>query len=403
MPRGALVYELEREKVKNMKRRDFCKGVSVQALAATALPSVLLASDDIRIEEVDEGAVMDQSSDIVDLFVANMKLCKVREGETFLFYSTPGYARPEYIEASLAAAKSLGANAFSLVANGAPSVATTRTARDIAPADLLKDTFIAADIVFGEIPLYTAAHNAALDSGTRTLMVGQGVETLRRMFPDEDVIRRTYAGAARMETANEIRVTDDHGSDFTLRKDGRKGHAQVGISADRGRWDHWPSGLVACGPLEDRSEGIYVVRPGDILLGLSLRCQDEIRITLEGGRLTKIEGGYDAATLRDRLELFEDYRDPDGHLADPFRIAHAGWGTEHRAQWQYLGMDSESMYGSLMVSIGRNMFNSSDRWAGLGGTNYTPVHIDICCRNKNLYLDGDLIVDQNKIIPPRLA
>ena len=68
-------------------------------------------------------------------------------------------------------------------------------------------------------------------------------------------------------------------------------------------------------------------------------------------------------------------------------------------------MDSESMIGSLMVSIGRNMFGSSDKYAGLHGKNYTPVHIDICCRNKNLYLDGEQIIsaeDGGKILPPEL-
>ena len=104
-------------------------------------------------------------------------------------------------------------SAFSLVATTGQS-SQTRTARDIAPADLLEAAFKAADIVYGQIPLYTDAHNAALASGTRTLMVAQGVETLRRMFPDDDVIKRTYAGAERMWAANEIRVTDDRGSDF---------------------------------------------------------------------------------------------------------------------------------------------------------------------------------------------
>ena len=144
--------------------------------------------------------------------------------------------------------------------------------------------------------------------------------------------------------------------------------------------------------------------PGDVILGLQHRCLDEVRITMEAGRLVRIEGGYDADMIRERLELFEDYVDPDGNLADPFRISHAGWGTEHRAQWHVMGMDSESMYGSVMVSIGRNMFDSGDRYAGLGGLNYTPVHIDICCRNKRMYLDDELIVDSdNTIVPADLA
>jgi 2,5-dihydroxypyridine 5,6-dioxygenase len=402
-----------------VKRRDFCKGVSIQTLAATTLPAALLA-ENVRVEEVTGEPASQLEADLVSIFTRHMLLDKVKAGETFLFYSRPGFGRPEYISASLAAAKALGANAFALVAtsSGGPSGDGTTVASTTATVQaqggvqhvtgssgsggLLQASLVGADIVYGQIPLYTEAHNAALASGTRTLMVSQGPSTLKRMYPDDDVINRTYAGAKRMWQAKEIRVTDDQGSDFTLRKDGRKGHAQVGISGDRGRWDHWPSGLVACAPLEDKSEGVYIINPGDILLGLQQRCRSQVKITMEAGRLTKIEGGTDADMIRERLELFQNDKTP-GKLSDPFRIAHAGWGTEHRAQWHVMGMDSESLYGTIMVSIGRNMFDSMDRYAGLGGNNYTPVHIDICCRNKKFYLDGDLITDNNKIVPSDLA
>ena len=124
---------------------------------------------------------------------------------------------------------------------------------------------------------------------------------------------------------------------------------------------------------------------------------------MEKGRLTKIEGASDARMLREHLQRYADIKDPKGNLSDPFRIAHAGWGTEHRAQWHVMGMDSESQYGNVMVSIGRNMFDSKDEYSGLGGKNYTPVHVDVCCRDKKLYLDGELIVDNNRIVVPALA
>ena len=34
-------------------------------------------------------------------------------------------------------------------------------------------------------------------------------------------------------------------------------------------WDHWPSGLVACAPLEDSAQGVYVIQPGDVIVGFS--------------------------------------------------------------------------------------------------------------------------------------
>lgn len=368
-----------------MDRRDFFKNLGLQSAALSALPA-LLSTEAARAQG--EG---DKVGDLVSLFTEELKLCKVKAGETVLFYAGAQYARPEYIGATLAAARALGAEAYALTAPAGSE------------GKLLEQAFKAANLVVGQIPLYTDAHNAALAAGTRTLMVGEEAGNLRRLFPNDVVIKRTYAGAKRMAAAKEIRVTDSAGSDFTLRKDGRKGHAQVGISDRPGRWDHWPSGLVACGPLEDSAQGVYVVQPGDVILGLRQYCQNTIRITMEKGRLTKIEGGTDAQMLREHLQRYEAAKDPKGNLSDPFRIAHAGWGTEHRAQWHTMGMDSESMYGNVMVSIGRNMFDSKDEFAGLGGKNYTPVHVDVCCRYKKLYLDGTLIVDNNKIVVPELA
>ena len=391
-----------------MKRRDFTKRATIQTLAATTLPGALLA-DDVIVEEIDPEPQSKQASDLVDLFVSHMRLCRVTAGETFLFYTTPSYARPEYITAGLAAAKMLGANAFSLVAT---SNSNPLAKNPVEKSDLLLKAFMGADVVYGQIPLYDEAHNIAVQqnggegvakSGTRTLMVSQPVESLKRLFPNEDVIRRTKRGSKRIAAASEIRLTDDQGTDLRLGKAGRKGAYGCGVSDIPGRWDHWPSGLVTCAPNEDEAEGVYIVNPGDIILGLRHRCTSQVKITMEAGRITSIEGGYDAQMIQERLELYdgasdpETYLDADGHFSDPYRIAHAGWGCEHRAQWHILGMDSEPMYGNTMFSFGRNMFDS------LGGANWTNVHIDICCRNKSVYLDDELIVENNKIIPPDLA
>lgn len=371
-----------------MERRQFFKRAAATAVAAGAVPSLIGATE--YGAEVAAAADQDKVADLVPLFVEELKLCKVKPGETVLFYSTAQYAHPEYIGATLGAAKVLGAEAYALQA--------------LDSGKMLESSFKAANLVVGQIPLYTDAHNAALASGTRTLMVGEVEANLRRMFPSPEVHRRTSAGARRLSAAREIRVTDSFGSNFTMRKEGRKGHAQVGYSDRPGMWDHWPSGLVACAPLEDGSNGTYVIAPGDVILGLRTIAISEVRITLERGRITRIEGGHDARMLREHLQRYVDVRDPQGRLADPFRIAHAGWGTEHRAQWHTMGMDSESLYGTVMVSIGRNMFDAPDENSGLGGKNFTAVHVDVCCRGKNLFLDGVQVCDENsRILIPALA
>jgi 2,5-dihydroxypyridine 5,6-dioxygenase len=330
-------------------------------------------------------------ADLVRLFVEELTCCRVQAGESVLIFTDPQSPFPEYVGAAFAAARALGAESFILTA---PS-------DSVISADLAIQAWKTANLVVAitTIPwLYTVAHNDALRRGTRTLMIQEPVSNLRRLFPIQPVTDRTYAGAKRIAAAREIRVTDEGGSDFTLRKDGRKGAAQVGFADRPGRFDHWPSGMVATAPLEDSAEGVYVIQPGDAVLPVGPHgrlAAAPIRLTLHEGLITSIDGGYDAMLLHDFLASFKQ--------PDAFRFSHAGWGTEHRALWSELGQDCEGFYGSVMVSIGGNIFDAPDESSGLGGTNTTRAHVDVCCRNKSLFLDGELIVDKGKIVPPELA
>jgi 2,5-dihydroxypyridine 5,6-dioxygenase len=105
--------------------------------------------------------------------------------------------------------------------------------------------------------MYTDTHNAALGAGARVLMVQEPLEVLKRMLPIPETRRRGLAGAQRLQEAKEIRVVSNAGSDYVLRKDGRTAMYQCGVADEPGRWDHWPSGLVTCAPLEDSAEGTY--------------------------------------------------------------------------------------------------------------------------------------------------
>jgi len=142
-------------------------------------------------------------------------------------------------------------------------------------------------------------------------------------------------------------------------------------------------------------EGKYVIEPGDVLLGMWRHAQSRVEITLERGRIVKIEGGSDAYLLESYLERAGD----DG----AFRLAHAGWGTDERAEWGHVGMDSESKYGTVLVALGRNTFRTPAAYSGLGGENRSVAHFDICCRNTSLYLDGELIIENERFVVPELG
>jgi 2,5-dihydroxypyridine 5,6-dioxygenase len=328
------------------------------------------------------------SADLVSMFEHELRMCQVKAGETVLIFTDPRFIHPEYPPTAFAAARSLGANVYILVSQGDQRLED----------DLVRAAWKSANLILGMSMLprgigswmYTDTHNAALEAGARVLMVQEPLEVLKRMLPTPETRRRGLAGAQRLQEAKEIHLVSKAGSDYVLRKDGRAAMYQCGVADESGRWDHWPSGLVTCAPLEDSAEGTYVIEPGDVLLGSWRYAQTRITLRLEKGRITRIEGGQDARLLEAHLSRIGD----DG----AFRFSHAGWGIDDRADWGHIGMDSESLYGTVMVSIGRNIFKAPAPYCGLGGSNTSEAHFDLCCRNTDLYLDGELIIQNEQFV-----
>jgi 2,5-dihydroxypyridine 5,6-dioxygenase len=333
------------------------------------------------------------SADLVAMFEHELRLCKVQHGETVLIFTDPRFIHPEYPPAAFAAAAGLGANVYIMTSQGDQKF----------DDPLVRAAWKNANLILGMSMLprgigswmYTDTHDAALEAGARVLMVQEPLEVLKRMLPNDEIRRRGLTGAERLEAASEIHIVSTAGSDYILRKDGRKAMYQCGIADEPGRWDHWPSGLVTCAPIEDSAEGVYVIEPGDVLLGMWRHAQNQVKLTLEKGKIVKIEGGSDAYLLQSHLERAGD--------EGAFRFAHAGWGIDERADWGHVGMDSESKYGTVLVAIGRNTFDAPASYSGLGGQNVSEAHFDICCRNTSLYLDGQLIVENEQFRVKELA
>lgn len=331
------------------------------------------------------------SAELTMLFRRELELCNLKAGETLLIFSDSMF-NPHYVAACIGAAMLLGAEPIHMEVPHSTASLSSRT---------IVEAWKAADMV---IPLtthirwlYSEAHNEALDSGTRTLMVQEPVDILRRLFPDEAVRRRTTAGAAVLDRAKTMRVRSEAGTDLVLDKTGRPGIGQYGISDVPGRWDHWPSGLVACAPIEGSVEGTFVLDRGDIILNLGRYVESPVRFTLREGRIVKIEGGTDATLLRD---YFEQAKDDKAYI-----VSHIGWGTEHRAQWHLIGtrffesggvMDAESFYGNMQIAFGSNFGRF------LGGENKVDFHLDLPTRSHSIWLDDDLIVDRGVIVPDEL-
>ncbi len=339
-------------------------------------------------------------AELLPTFKQELIECAVKEGESICLL-TDAKANPYYPAAFQAASKELNAKCFELKVpyvmestKDNPRAFAEGIAFPGGPLEAMKSADLVIDMVSVGW-LYTHSHNEILEAGTRTLMVKQPDDVLRRLLPHKDVRRRTKNGAKLLEDASTVRLTHENGTDLTFSIEGRRGLAQYGASDIPGRWDHWPSGQCAAAPLEDKTEGKLVVNIGDIILRMDRYVGSPITCIFEGGRIVKIEGdNIDAWLLREYLEQWNDSK--------AMRPAHIGWGCEHRALWTALAlrepwpsgtMDAESFYGDVLFGLGSNHF------IGLSGKNVTTAHIDLCLRDCNLWVDDTKVLEKGQIVP----
>jgi 2,5-dihydroxypyridine 5,6-dioxygenase len=340
---------------------------------------------------------------LVDLCVAELELCGVREGESLAVLSQ-GDERLDYANAFLVAAARLGATSFHVRLGdvssgvsgetGAWAVGSTPLTGNRAAIEALKLADIVIDTIF---LLFSKEQLEIQASGTRILLCMEPVDNLARMFPTRDLRRRVEAGEELLGAATELRFTNDAGTDVTYKLGSYPVLTQYGFSDTPGRWDHWPSGFVATSGADDGVDGRVVIAPGDILLPFKDYVRDAIELTIEHGRIVDIRGGVDAALLRDYMEGFADER--------AYGLSHIGWGMMKEARWSGLATDRRSIqmevrsfYGNVLFSTGPN--------AELGGSNDTPCHLDVPMRRCSLFLDdepvlidGDIVVEDLKAIP----
>ena len=204
------------------------------------------------------------------------------------------------------------------------------------------------------------------------------------------------AGGERIAKARHVHVTNGHGSDLAMDKAERPSAVQYGMADEPGRWDHWATGLVCTTPVEESVEGTLVIPPASIVFPFERYTTEPITIRFSGGMAEAIEGGREAVMLRDLLatQTNQNCR----------RVAHVGWGVEHRARWDMLairgwdnagGVESRSVYGNVLIALGENR--------DLGGQNAAPLHIDISLRDTAIALDGEPVADSGRILDPALA
>ncbi len=339
---------------------------------------------------------MSPSFEMVEVFKAELKLCKVGPGEVLAVLSA-GTVRADYAQAFLVAAAELGATAFQINvrADERSGGRVLAGASPVGGCRPVVDALKAADIVIDLMGLLFSTEQLEItSSGTRMLMVIEPFAVLRKLLPGTDIKRRVKAASAALGAAREMRITSPAGTDIRYGLQQYPVLEEYGYVDEPGRWDHWPSGFLLTQGNDKQVDGRVVLSPGDILTAFRRYVESPVTFTVEAGMVTRIEGaGLDAAMLRSYMDSYQDPR--------AYAVSHIGWGMNESAHWHHLGVSTEryqeigvnglAFYGNVLFSLGPN--------TEVGGSNDTQCHIDIPMRGCSLYLDDTLIVDGGIIVP----
>lgn len=327
------------------------------------------------------------------LFSDQYRLCKLKADETIAIISEHG-EKQQYVDAAVAAAQDAGAGVLVLSASSlsSPSLPPhTADGREV-PALLAAagECDLVIDVTVGGL-IHSSVRTRITGAGRRMLFVAEPADVLERLMGSSELREAVEDGGRKLKAGNMLRVTSSVGTDLTadISGDDLPITRQWGYVDEPGRWDHWPSGFVACFPKDRTAQGTIVLQPGDALIPWQRLVRDEVALSVKDGFIVDVEGGADAFVLRDYFEAWED--------PQVWAISHMGWGVHPIASWSafdvydprtLFGQELRSTPGNFMWSTGSNRFADRE----------TPAHLDIPMRGCTVEIDGAAVVTNGKLV-----
>lgn len=228
---------------------------------------------------------------------------------------------------------------------------------------------------------HTKARREACAAGARIAsMPTINLEMITRtLVLDYREIAELTKDVAGILTAGEVaRITSSAGTDITLSLVGRDGIPDTGLMTNSGDFCNLPAGEAFIAPKEGESEGVAIFDG----CFADIEMDEPIKITVEKGMATKIEGGKAARKLKSALKkVGEKGRN----------IAELGVGTNKAAKLSKTGanlLEVEKLYGTVHLALGNN--------AHFGGEVDVPFHRDGVILNPTLEIDGKIVLSERE-------
>ncbi len=236
-----------------------------------------------------------------------------------------------------------------------------------------------------------------MDGGMTLEMFQSGAVTddMKQIAARKHYVAKNVFGAE----AKECRVTSRYGTDFTYRVDERifvpplpsnsfDPYKMINFDKDENRkggnlyYYLFPTGEFNVAPIEGSAAGKLVI---DLTMHHIGRLAEPIALTVEKGRITRIDGGADARTLRDYLLAYGD----DNAYMCP---AEASVGVNAKAIVRGIQREDKNIYGSMHFGLGTNI--------DVGGSVKSKIHMDGVILEPTLDVDGVRKIDNGRFLVP---
>ena len=347
----------------------------------------------IRTQELNPAKLM-------SLFRKQFELCRVGPGQTVAIVSDLG-TRREYIEAAFAAAQDIGFDIYEMCVNAIPGWTSVGVAT-IGKCKGTLEALMAVDMVLiFHVPLFSKWLRDVQAKGVRVQMIIDAPDDLYQLQSPPGLKEAVLHAQSLYQKTREVRVTSQAGTDLTYRCGEYPVMSQYGMADEPGRFDHWGVGLLHTFPNEGSAQGRVVIAPGDIVILPYCRyVQDAIELEVRDGHIVSIEGGLDAALMR---EWLGEGKVSEGDR-DPYALSHLGWGLNPQCRWDSLALHGDAPERSRAAARsfpGNFLFSTGPNTQG-GGKRTTRGHYDVPMRACTIALDGNVVVKDGRVVDPKM-
>lgn len=192
----------------------------------------------------------------------------------------------------------------------------------------------------------------------------------------DEVYRITKPLADVMNAGSTLRVTCEHGSDFTASIEGMPAGVGASFAREPGQVSSFPSGESWQCPKPGTAEGILFADGSAHMLG---RLEQPLGVRFSAGRAVDFVGGPQAEELRRIIEPIEN-----GDNIGEFSI-----GTNPEARFEGHITEDKKQLGTAHFALGNSV---------VGGPVRADIHLDLLMLRPTIEVDGILLVKDGQVV-----